>query len=362
MKAPGIGIVGLGAYLPEKLRLNSDWPVGFGKRVSERASEDIATGGRSSGDVDPTIQIAMEEMEPYRADPFHGSVERRVAAPGMKSSEMEIRAGRAALLDAHVRPEDLGIVMVNSFLRDIAVPGNAGLVHRGLELPQRVPAVDVDGACGSFLFQLQLASSYLLASGQRYALLVQSALHSPIVDYDSPLSASFGDGATAIVLGRVSPSRGLLSCVVRTDGRYHGVAVLESGDGIPWHASRGGKLRPLSQDPERTKHLMLELGGMAREVFSEIFNEAALSPDDVDAFASHQTIAAYNAICRKSVGMTKARALDTFPRVASLNSASVPFNLVDGASRGAISTDDIIAIFSNGAGMNWGGALFRWGP
>jgi 3-oxoacyl-[acyl-carrier-protein] synthase-3 len=360
MKAKGIGIIGLGSYLPPDVRKNSFWSL---ETFQKNSQDDIgAASAELLAELTQTEsgRIAIEEMAKWKEDPFHGALERRVAADGMRSSDMEVEAGRAAIADAGLKPEDIGLLLLNSFLPDRPVPGNSGPVHGRLGLPLTSPAIGVDGVCGSFLLQLQLAASYLLAGGARYALLVQSALQSRVLDHSRPLSITFGDAATAVVLGPVSKDNGILSCVTFNDGTYKDVAVVAGADDQPWYSGTS-RMRITSCDLKRVKEIIFKSGDMARMSVGGAIEEAGLRPADIQFFTSHQTIAAFNPICRRASGLEHTKTVDTFQAVGSVSACAIPFNLQVASRDGMIRPGDLAAVFTTGSGFNWSAAVLRWG-
>ncbi len=244
-------------------------------------------------------------MAKWKADPFHGALERRVADDHELSSDMEVEAARDALKNRRPRTgRHRSLMLLNSFLPDQAVPGNSGLVHSRVGLRPSAPAIEVDGVCGSFPFQLQLAAAYLLAGAGKRVLIVQSALQSRITDYRNPLSTTFGDAATAAVIAKVSPDRGILSCVSTTDGAYAGVAVLAAQNGAAWYDAQGARLVPtFLTDPLKTKEIVLRAGEMAKASIGTALDESGTDAEDIQFFTSHQTIAAFSSICRRASGL-----------------------------------------------------------
>jgi 3-oxoacyl-[acyl-carrier-protein] synthase-3 len=366
MKAQGIGIVGLGSYLPPEVRKNDFWSLEAFEAFQKAGNADLDLGSapaemlarlRSS----ESGRIALEEMAKWKDDPFHGALERRVTDSSMRSSDMEVEAARDALEDAGLEPGDIDLMLLNSFLPDQAVPGNSGLVHSRLGLRPSAPAIEVDGVCGSFAFQLQMAASYILAGAGKRVLIVQSALQSRIADYRNPLSTTFGDAATAAVLGPVAGDRGILSCVSTTDGSYAGVAVLAAQNGAPWYDAAGARLVPHSTDALKTKEVVLRAGEMAKASIQLALEEANARAEDVQFFTSHQTIAAFGAICRRAAGLGHTRTLDSFRSVGSISACAIPLNLKIARQEGLLRDGDLAAVFTTGAGFNWSAAIFRWG-
>jgi 3-oxoacyl-[acyl-carrier-protein] synthase III len=364
VKARGIGILGLGVYLPERVRTNSEWPPDFAEESRRRFESSITSQNlpAPSADMPETVRIAFEELAKSAGDPFRGSRERRVAAADQQSSDMEVPAARDAIADAGLRPRDIGLLLSYTGLPDLISPANSSLIHRKLHLPTDAPAMSVDGACGSFMFQLQLAGAFLLSGAAKYALLVQSALSSRVLDMLDPQSPTFGDAATAVVLGPVSEDKGILSARSFTNGRFYKSVVLgpASEDGR-WYSGADGSVRVTSYDFKSVQETLPSIGRMARESLDIAMEEAHVSRSEIDFFATHQTIQEFNPICRRAAGLEHARTMDTYQTIGSVIGCSIPVNLYFGRKEGLLKDNDLVALFTTGAGLNWSAGILRWG-
>src|ERR1700685_1824394 len=106
-------ILGLGQWLPETIRTNDAWPVGFGARETRDAGDAdraLLTDVRAGQSDELCDRITARYVALEAGDPFVGSKRRRVAGDSVTSVEAETHAGRAALEDAGVDPKDIGLV------------------------------------------------------------------------------------------------------------------------------------------------------------------------------------------------------------------------------------------------------------
>ncbi|HUB06541.1 MAG TPA: 3-oxoacyl-[acyl-carrier-protein] synthase III C-terminal domain-containing protein, partial [Myxococcales bacterium] len=283
-------------------------------------------------------------MGRWKDDPFHGIVERRVAPAGMRSSDMELEAAQAALSNAGIEAGDVDLLLLQSVVPDRALSTNPAMLHRRLGLPTRCAGVETDRTCGGFMFQLQMAAAYLHASGARYALLVQSSLLSRILDYSNPVSTTFGDAATAVVLGRVGSEEGILSIRSYMDGHYDGMAVLAPPDDGPWY-SGCGPLSLCTKDRDRLREVPLVSAATARDSIAAGLDEANLRRQDVSFMACHQPTSSFNAICRRASGLGDVPTIDTFRTLGAMGSCVVPINLDLGRRQGLVRAGQNVVLF-----------------
>jgi 3-oxoacyl-[acyl-carrier-protein] synthase-3 len=365
MKAKGVGILGLGMALPEKVRKNSDWPREFVEQFEKKRSEDIGAPPPeilARGDLPEAVRITLEELGKWVNDPFRGSVERRVLAEGMKISELEAKAALEAIEAAHLGPKDIDLMLISSLVPDQVAPNNSGAVHKRVGLPVTTPAIGIDRACGGFLYQLQLGASCIAAGNAKHVLLVQSAVNSQINDLMNAQSATLGDAATAAVLGPVGPEKGLLGSANFFDGSLCDIVVIAPiGKAPKWYRGDQGPFKLRSLDYQGLKESVTTLGTLAKDSIEGALHEAGLAASDVQFFASHQTFPAYNTICRRAANLEHTRTMDTYRWIGSVMASSIPVNLYTGLKEGLLRDGDVSAIFTTGAGQGWGAAVLRWG-
>jgi 3-oxoacyl-[acyl-carrier-protein] synthase-3 len=353
-RGASVGIHGVGVFLPPEVRTNDWWPREVVAKWSERVRSDFA---RRSQDPTPGEAVVLAEMAAVRADPFQGAERRHVMAPGMKSSDMETAAARAALEDAGTAPSEIDVVLSASMCPDAINSPNACLVHRRLGLPARCFALQTEAACNSFQMQLGLAEGFIATGRARRVLLVQSSSLSPMMPWDQPFSAWFGDGASAVVVGPVSDGRGILGSDHYVDGQLHG--ALECGPpGGSWWEGRAVVHTP---DLAKARALLLGVVDRAQQSVGGALARAGLGPDDVDFYASHQATVWFRRATQDFIGLTRARYLDTFPWAANLSPANLPLQLSLASREGLLHDGDVVAMHSGGTGIVWSATVLRWG-
>ena len=348
------GIRGLGLWVPPTVRRNDAWSTEFVARYADRRGDDLT---RILPDADPIGALAARFAESCERDPFRGALERRVAA-GVPASEGERIACEAAIADADVPRDEIDLVLGHSLVPDRLTPPNAPLVAHRLGL--RAAALGVDAACASVVAQLVLACAMVEAGRARNVLLVQSHVVSPTLDYDQPASTIFGDGAAAVIVGRVADGFGLREHVASSDGSLHGAVTWERRDGVdsPWWS--GGAIRPGTADRAALKCLTSRLLHLGVETMLALFDAARVGPTEIDALATIQPSAWYPSALAEAVGIPIDRAPVTFARLAHLGAAGVVANLLAARERGLVRPGALVALYAHGAGANLTAALVRW--
>src|SRR5438876_978222 len=101
-----------------------------------------------------------------------GIKERRIASDGETTSTMSIRAARQALEKAHLRGQDVQLVIVGTASPDYLFPATACLVQAEIGAT-RAGAFDVEAACTSFISALAIARGMIVSGAIENALIIE---------------------------------------------------------------------------------------------------------------------------------------------------------------------------------------------
>lgn len=353
-----VGIHGVGTFLPERRRTNSEWPTSFTQRFEEAQKFDITIPSIETGTW--AADLAADVVRPYGRDPFRGAVERRVIADDDKSSDMEVRAAKAALASSETSPDEIDLLLVTSMVPDLIASSNAALVHRKLGLKPSALAINIDNTCISFIPQLLLATGQIQAGQVTKALLVQSAAFSRVMPYERPLSVNFGDGAAAAVVGKVSEGRGVLGSAWLNDGDFHRAACIAPANGDDWY--KGSERFVISSlDIERGKAQVGRMGELCKVAVDSVLDKTKIAHREVNHFLVHQPTAWFGELCRRTSGLANAKMPYTFRDTAGVGPANILMNFDRGLSDKSIRADDVAVIYACGGGMSFASVALRWG-
>src|SRR5579871_6329011 len=187
-------VLGCGAYLPSQTLTNNDL-------------------ARS---VDTTDEWIVQRT---------GIRERHIAAPGELTSDLALKAARAALTDAGVEASSIDLIVLATATPDQTFPATAVSVQAGLGITHGA-AFDLQAVCSGFIFALATVDGLLRSGSFKRALVIGAETFSRILDWtDRTTCVLFGDGAGALVIDAVSQrgsgaDRGILTAHLRSDGRY----------------------------------------------------------------------------------------------------------------------------------------------
>ncbi len=324
-----VGIAGLGSYLPDQVLTNQDL-----ERMVDTSDEWIRTRT--------------------------GIRERRILPEHLATSDMAYEAGRRALADAGVRPEDVDCIIVATVTPDTPFPSVACRIQHRLGAT-RAAAFDIGAACPGFIYATTIGSQ-LVATGMYNTVLVVGAESlSRVTDYqDRNTSVLFGDAAGAAVLTAVPSGKGLLSTVLGSDGGGAELLVMPAG----------GSRRPTSHETVEGREHYLRMNGpevfkfavrIMEEASLQALDKAGLTPDDVDFFVPHQANIRIIDSAARRLGVDMDRVVVTLDLLGNTSSASIPVALEQAVRAGRVKDNDVVVAVAFGAGLTWGAFVLRWG-
>lgn len=332
----GIGIFGIGGYLPERIVTNDEIQA--------------CTG------YDPGLKNGLSLDAWARAR--HGGVRRHHAARGEGASDLAMGAAREAIASAGIEVDDIDLIVMATFTGDYRVPPAAALLQANLG--SRAKFIQVDSACTGFLDASQVAIGMMGAFGHRTALVVAADRLSFLCDPHDWLSMSvFGDGAGAVVLGDVGDDYGFASVSAGSDGHLGDLVFLPAG----------GSKQPLSvAELENGSHYWrLKYGEIHHyavermvRAASETLAKARIRLDEIDWLVPHQASCRIIREVAHRLGFPEERVVLTYPEYGNTSGSSIILALRHAWRAGRFRRGDRLLMCAVGAGMAWSAATYRW--
>ena len=285
-----------------------------------------------------------------------GIRERRIAGEGERTSDLALKAARAALADAKVGVDALDLIVVATTTPDETFPAVATRVQAGLGMT-RGAAFDVQAVCSGFVFGLAVADNFIKARQAKTVLLIGAETMSRLMDWtDRTTCILFGDGAGAVVLqageGKGEASdRGVLSTELYSDGRLHDLLYVDGG---PSSTQTTGHLR--MQGPDVFKHAVVN----TTAAIEAAAKAAGITIEDIDWIVPHQANQRILDATARRLGIAPSRVISTVAHHGNTSAASVPLALAQGISDGRIKRGQLVLFEAMGGGFTWGSALVRW--
>jgi 3-oxoacyl-[acyl-carrier-protein] synthase-3 len=285
-----------------------------------------------------------------------GIRERRIAGEGETTSEMGIKAARAALAAAGVDAESIDLVVLATSTPDNTFPASAVAIQAGLGITQGA-AFDLQAVCSGFVFSLATVDSLLRTGAFKRALVIGSETFSRLLDWtDRTTCVLFGDGAGAVVVESQSQpgtraDRGILTTHLRSDGRYRSKLFVDGG---PSTTGTVGHLR--MEGRAVFKHAV----AMISDVIEDAFAATGYAAEDVDWFVPHQANKRIIDDSAHKLGIPPEKVILTVEKHGNTSAASIPLALAVGIADGRIKRGNLVLLEAMGGGFTWGSALLRW--
>jgi 3-oxoacyl-[acyl-carrier-protein] synthase-3 len=288
-----------------------------------------------------------------------GIRERRIAADGEPVSKYCVEAGRIAIEDAGLQPEDIGLLVVATVTPDMPIPATACIVAHQLGCSQAT-AFDMQAGCSGYIYAQSVAKQFVVSGRVRHALVIGAELLSKYVDWtDRTTCVIFADGAGATVLSGGDPPRGVLASSMHSDGSMADFISLPGG---------GSAMPPTPESIAGGNHFIKMKGNetfkMAvrsmDEVCREVLDAAGLTPDDVDWLVPHQANQRIIDAVGSRLGVSGDRCIVNIDRYGNTSAASIPIALDEAVRDGKIVSGQIVLMTAFGAGLTWAASVARW--
>jgi 3-oxoacyl-[acyl-carrier-protein] synthase III len=283
-----------------------------------------------------------------------GIKQRHIAAEGENTSDLATAAGRRALENAGLTPDDIDLIIVATTTPDMTFPATAAVVQQKLGMHHGA-AFDLQAVCSGFVYAIGTADSYLKNGMAKRVLVVGAETASRIVDWtDRATCVLFGDGAGAVVMElsrEKDQERGVLATSLRSDGHHWNKLYTDGG---PSMTQSLGHIR--MEGREVFKHAV----GMITDVVVDVLDKSGHKVEDVDWLVPHQANKRIIDGAGAKLGIAPEKTVVTVDRHANTSAASVPLALNTAVADGRIKRGDLVLLEAMGGGFTWGASLIRW--
>jgi 3-oxoacyl-[acyl-carrier-protein] synthase-3 len=289
-----------------------------------------------------------------------GIRERRIVTEGEKFSDLCTKASEAALKRAHVKAEDLDMILVGTISGDMPFPATACLVQNNLGA-SRAAASDISAACVGFLYGLHLADGLIQAQKAENVLVVGGEILSRYVDWtDRSTCVLFGDGAGAVLLQATKGDHGILGTRMKSNGALDDfICMPGGGSNHPANDPRTLEQR-LSFIKMRGNETFKVAVKLMADISSELLAEQGFGKDDVALFVPHQANERIIDAVGERLKFPPERVYKNVDRFGNTSAASIPIALDECQQKGLVKTGDLVLLTAFGAGLVWGSVLVRW--
>lgn len=269
-------------------------------------------------------------------------IESRWFADGQSNADIACEASLKAIEESGLSARDIDAVIVCTFTADKATPGVATEICGMLGLREDVLATDVNGACSGFIYGAIVANALLYTGSYQNILLVGSETISSFMSMkDRGTDVLFGDGAGAAV------------CTLREDAFFAHLEGVISDSEVLYCERFEQRISMQGQEVYRFAVNKIP------EVTKELLDQNGVNKDDVDFFIFHQANKRIIRSIASKLGVPIEKCFMDLEEYGNTSAASVAIAMADMRDKGLLKPGMLAVSVGFGAGLTYGGMLFR---
>ena len=269
-------------------------------------------------------------------------IESRWFADGQSNADIACEASLKAIEESGLSASDIDAVIVCTFTADKATPGVATELCGMLGLREDVLATDVNGACSGFIYGAIVANALLHTGSYQNILLVGSETISSFMSMkDRGTDVLFGDGAGAAV------------CTLREDAFFAHLEGVISDSEVLYCERFEQRISMQGQEVYRFAVNKIP------EVTKELLDQNGVNKSDVDFFIFHQANKRIIRSIASKLGVPIEKCFIDLEEYGNTSAASVAIAMADMRDKGLLKPEMLAVSVGFGAGLTYGGMLFR---
>ena len=335
-KKPVMKIVGTGHFLPDNVLKNKDL-----EKIMDTTDEWI------------TQRVGIKER-------------RVIGDADLSTSDMATAAGKAAMEDAGISPEDIDCIIVATISPDMNFPATAIFVQKNLGAVNAA-AFDISAACTGWIYAMTVAEGYIAAGKFKNILVIGAEFLTSLADInDRATYVLFGDASGAVVVQPADGENGMIGSYIKSNGDLAELL---------WSYGGGTKVNKKVSDQEicfdkngndnRAK-VRMEGNRVYKyavramiESAEKAMEDAGITEDDLTFLIPHQAnLRIIDAIAER-VKMPDEKVMRNIQYVGNTSSASIPVALDQAIKQGRIKKGDVVLTAAFGGGFTWGGLVIK---
>lgn len=289
-----------------------------------------------------------------------GIKERHICTGDEGAHSLAIEAGREALKNSGLKPEEIDMVIVGTVSGDYIWPSTACFVQAALGI-KAAGAFDVSAACAGFIYSLANATALIETGVIDHALVIGVDALSKQIDWtDRSTCILFGDAAAAVVVSGVEGgNRGVIKTVMLSDGSGAPFINIDLG---------GTKYPPNCVAPAGLKYGIQMKGNEVYrfaikamgDACEKVLIEAGIDAAEVDLFVPHQANLRIIDAAAERFNFPSEKVFVNVHKYGNTSGGSIPLALYEAVETGRLKPGMLVLTVGFGAGLVWGANLIRW--
>jgi 3-oxoacyl-[acyl-carrier-protein] synthase III len=320
----------------------------------------------SSAELERRLQPVYDRFSLHegRLELMTGIRERRFWERGTWPSDAAAAAGRHALEQAGVLPEQVQCLLFTAVSRDCLEPATASIAHDKLGLSDEAVVFDLSNACLGFVNGMNVLGNMiemgqlergLIVAGESSRQLVETTITQLNGDArltktqlkDAFASLTIGSGAAAMLLTHESlaPNAprvlgGVARCATQYNDLCRGSADVGFADGAAM----------VMQTQAET--LLVSGCALAARTWEAFLRDRGWSREDIDRCVCHQVGGTHRDQLYEAIGRDPSLDFSTFEMLGNVGSVSLPITLAMGVEADPPAAGTKVALLGIGSGLN----------
>jgi len=288
-----------------------------------------------------------------------GISERRMMVNGA-TSDMATEAAKDLISKYNINPEEIDVIIIATVTPDMFFPATACLVQDNIGA-KNAWGFDMNAACSSFLFALQVGSGLVESGTYKKVLVIGADKMTSITDYtDRNNCILFGDGAAAVLLEPTEDKNyGFQDSLLHVDGSGRESLYMKGGGSLnpSSHETVDKKMHYIYQDGKTVFKAAVK--GMA-DISYDLMEKNNLKGEDIAYLVPHQANLRIIDATAKRMGVGSEKVMINIQKYGNTTSATIPLCLVEYYRAGKLKKGDKIILSAFGAGFTWGAIYLVW--
>lgn len=299
-----------------------------------------------------------------------GIRDRRVVAPGQCASDLAVAAARRLIAHARVDLGAIDALIFASQTPDYRLPATASRLQAELGLREECSTFDMNQACASFVFGLQVAHSMVVAGTARSVLLLNGdAITTLINPQDRGLVTLHGDAAAATLVEPSDAAAGGIEFIeVGTSGKdFDRLIVPAGGARLPACPATHQETTDASGCTRNQEQVYMDGPAIfhfalykIKDFLKGVLDRRKLTIDDFDMVLFHQANKTMVDLLYKSLDVPQNKQYYCLEHVGNSSGASLPSVLAQAWRDGVVKAGSRTLLCSFGGGLSWGTVSIRW--
>ncbi len=311
-------------------------------------------------------RLGATPRETAKITKMTGVVQRRVAPPGLCTSDMAFHAAARLLDDLGWDRATVDALILVTQTADYRLPATACILQDRLGLSEECAALDVPLGCSGYVYGLWLCATMISSGAAKRVVLLAGDNVSWLCDpQDRSTAFLFGDAATATAL-EARADCPPMHFILGTSGGAKDALIYSNGGCRGMFDTQTTEQNGRAFNPAALFMDGAEVFRFAQErvppVVLRLMKEVGWTAADVDAFVPHQANHFMLKVLSDEIGLPSEKLILSLEEFGNTSSASIPISLTHALRDQLRERPMRLLLAGFGVGWSWGIAAVTCGP